>query len=112
MRSLRRREQRLAAHGWRASEPGVGAVMNALLRQPRAKPCGLTCSLSNQAEEAKSGGKDIKKEERQNKTRSRALRFGRLERRGGTLEALRNQLVHKGVQKKLGNKRLVGRRMV
>jgi len=53
---------------------------------------GLTCSLSNQAEEAKSGGKDIKKEERQNKSRSRALRFGRLERRGGTLEALRNQL--------------------
>src|SRR2546426_6575394 len=49
MRSLRRREQRLAAHGWRASEPGVGAVMNALLRQPRAKPCGLTCNRSSAA---------------------------------------------------------------
>ena len=44
---FRRREQRLAAHGWRASEPGVGAVMNALLRQPRAKPCGLTCNRSS-----------------------------------------------------------------
>ena len=61
-------------------------------RRRRARHLRAAARLSNQAEEAKSGGKDIKKEERQNKTRSRALRFGRLERCGGTLEALRNQL--------------------